>query len=255
MANPHGSFIWYELISRDAKRALDFYTRVVGWETHASDDAGFTYHHLRARDGEDVGGGMEMPDGPPPGWLGYIGVNDVDGQVKAIEQAGGSVHVPPTDIPNVGRFALVADPQHVPFYVMRGDHEEASTAFAADRPGHFGWNELHAQDGPAAFDFYSGQFGWRKGEGMDMGAMGIYQLFDLSDGTAAGAVMTKTPQMPTAMWLPYINVDDIDAAAQRVRDNGGSVAMGPHDVPGGSRIIQGFDPEGALFALVAPPKS
>lgn len=254
MANPHGSFIWYELITGDAAKALDFYMKVVGWETHSSDGAGFTYHHLRAPDGQDVGGIMEMADGPPPGWLGYIGVSDVDGQVEQIEAAGGSVHVPPTDIPDVGRFAMVADPQGAPFYVMRGDHEGPSTAFAADAPGHVGHNELHAADGAAAFDFYAGQFGWKKGEAMDMGPMGLYQLFNLSDGTPLGGMMTKTPEMPRPMWLPYINVEEIDAAAERVRDNGGCVVMGPHEVPGGSRIIMGTDPEGALFALVAPPR-
>lgn len=252
MTNPHGSFIWYELITRDAAKALDFYTRVVGWQSHASRGAGFTYHHLRAPDGADVGGIMEMADGPPPGWLAYIGVEDVDRQAERVKAAGGTVHVPPTDIPDVGRFALVADPHGAAFYIMRGFSEDSSTAFDHRAPGHIGHNELYAGNLDEAFVFYAGQFGWRKGQSMDMGEMGIYQLFNRSDDFPLGGMMTKPAHMQRPAWLPYINVPDIESAAARVREAGGNVVMGPHDVPDGSRIIMGTDPEGAMFALVGP---
>ena len=116
-----------------------------------------------------------------------------------------------------------------------------------------GWHELHAGDGATAFRFYSGLFGWKKAEAMDMGPMGIYQVFSI-DKVPTGGIMTKTPQMPAPMWVYYFNVDVIDTAMKRVREAGGQVAFGPQEVPGGSWILQRLDPQGALFALVGPKR-
>jgi uncharacterized protein len=63
--------------------------------------------------------------------------------------------------------------------------------------------------------------------------------------------MTKMPDTPAPFWLYYFNVDAIDAAAGRAKDAGGKVLMGPHQVPGGGWIVQCFDPQGAMFAMVA----
>jgi predicted enzyme related to lactoylglutathione lyase len=119
----------------------------------------------------------------------------------------------------------------------------------AGTPGHIGWRELHAGEREGAFAFYSGQFGWTKAEAIDMGPMGVYQIFAI-DGAQAGGMMTKTPQTPTPFWLYYFNVAAVDAAMARVTDGGGQVLNGPHQVPGGSWIVQCFDPQGAMFALV-----
>src|SRR3546814_14570209 len=83
---------------------------------------------------------------------------------------------------------MVADPQGVVFYVMRGDGEEASTAFAGMTPGHCRWNELVTSDQAAALDFYIDQFGWEKGDAMPMGAAGDYRFID-HHGELIGAVM------------------------------------------------------------------
>ena len=117
-------------------------------------------------------------------------------------------------------------------------------------PGHVGWRELHAGDGPSAFDFYSGLFGWTKGEAMDRGAMGIYQTFKTA-GEQGGGMMTKMPQSPSPFWLYYFNVDAIDAASTRAKDAGGQIINGPMQVPGERWIVQCLDPQGAMFALLA----
>jgi uncharacterized protein len=119
--------------------------------------------------------------------------------------------------------------------------------------GHIGWHELHAGDGEKAFAFYSGLFGWTKGEAMDMGAMGKYQLFNAKSGQQGG-MMTKTPQTPAPFWLYYFNVDAIDAAMERVKAAGGKIVNGPMQVPTDRWIVQGLDPQGATFALLAPTK-
>jgi predicted enzyme related to lactoylglutathione lyase len=123
----------------------------------------------------------------------------------------------------------------------------------AGAPGTTGWHELHAMDGVAVWDFYATLFGWGKGEPMDMGPAGIYQILEI-DGVPAGGVMTKDPGETAPNWRYYFQVDAIDAAVQRLGAAGGAVTMGPHQVPGGSWIVHGRDPQGASFALVSMAK-
>jgi len=121
------------------------------------------------------------------------------------------------------------------------------------KPGHIGWHELHGGDPEKSFAFYSGLFGWTKGEALNMGAMGTYQIFS-TKGQQSGGMIKKMDQEPMAHWLYYISVDAIDAAQERVKSAGGQVIHGPMQVPGGSWIINGLDPQGAMFALVAPKR-
>ena len=121
-------------------------------------------------------------------------------------------------------------------------------------PGQVGWRELSAADGPKAYDFYSQMFGWTKTEAMDMGDLGVYQLFAAGGKDAVGGIMTKMADMPMPMWLFYFVVGNIDAAVERVKKAGGQVINGPMEVPGDAWIIQGIDPQGAMFALVGDRK-
>jgi predicted enzyme related to lactoylglutathione lyase len=119
--------------------------------------------------------------------------------------------------------------------------------------GNVGWRELYAGDGQQALDFYAARFGWKQVDAMPMGAMGEYRLCAMDDtGVAIGAIMNKPAQVPVPCWQFYFNVPAIDAAVERVTRGGGKVLMGPHEVPGGSWIINAVDPQGAHFALVAP---
>ena len=261
MATPQGAFVWYELMTSDRAAATAFYTQVVDWTAADSGMPGMQYTLVSAGAAQ-VGGIMAIPEearemGAVPGWVGYIAVADVEAAVARITAAGGKNHRPPQDIPGIGRFAVVADPHGAGFIVFRGaPGDEAPPAAPPGTPGHVGWHELHAGNGPAAFDFYAGQFGWEKHEGMDMGPMGVYQMFGPagSDGASIGGIMTKTAETPHPHWLYYVNVEAIDAAAARVASAGGRVVNGPMEVPGGSWIINGIDPQGALFALVAPKR-
>jgi predicted enzyme related to lactoylglutathione lyase len=253
MSDAHGTPIWYELMSRDPLVARRFYGAVVGWQIDESPPAGSTmdYRMIGAGDGF-VGGVLRLTEdmcrqGASPCWLMYIGVDDVDACVAAIASAGGSVQVAAFDIPNVGRIAMVSDPQGAPFYVMRGASDGKSTACDPDRVGHGAWHELHAADGPKATDFYSAQFGWLKSRGMDMGPMGIYQLIAIG-GRDLGGIMTDA-RFPRPAWLVYFRVDGIESAARRIVEAGGQVIHGPMEVPGGGWIVNGLDPEGAMFAL------
>jgi predicted enzyme related to lactoylglutathione lyase len=193
--------------------------------------------------------------GAKPGWTGYIGVGDTDAVARRIAKSGGRILRGPDDIPNVGRFAVVADPGGAAFMLLTPlprEHEPPPIELSST--GFIGWHELYAGNGQeAAFEFYSSHFGWRTLDKMDMGEMGKYRIIG-ADGVAFGGMMDKPPQMPAPVWNFYVNVDAIDAATERIKTNGGQVTMGPHEVPGGRWIVQALDPQGASFALVAPKR-
>ncbi len=88
---------------------------------------------------------------------------------------------------------------------------------------------------------------------MDMGPMGLYRIFDEGDHKQMGdgGMMTKAPHIPVSCWNFYFAVDSIKAAVQRVQSGGGKVLNGPMQVPGGGWIINGQDPQGAMFSLVS----
>lgn len=254
MSKQHGQFVWYDVMTSDSKAAESFYRHVLGWDAKDSGMPGAAYTLFSA--GSDMVAGL-MPisaelsaHGARPCWTGYIGVDDVDASAARVTAAGGSVHRAPADISGVGRFAVVADPHGARFILFHGMSEPASPP-APNTPGHVGWHELYAGERESAFAFYSGLFGWTKADAVDMGPMGIYQIFATA-GAPVGGMMTKPPNVPVPSWLYYFNVDDIEAAAGRARKGAGRILNGPMQVPGGSYIVQCSDPQGAMFAMVGP---
>ncbi len=251
MTNNQGDFVWYELITPDPDAAERFYKPLFGWTSADSGLSDVDYRYLSTPD-SPVAGLMRTPAGTPlpPVWLGYVAVDDVDAAAKAVEAAGGAIQMPPQDIPNVGRFAFLADPQGALFYVMKSLSPDRSLAFAWDRPrdGHVAWNELMTTDPSAAWTFYGERFGWAKDGAMDMGPMGQYEF--IRHGGMIGAIMPKPPQAPVSAWSFYVRVPDIDAAATKVRDGGGTILHGPHEIPGGEFSMNVLDPQGAHIGLV-----
>lgn len=248
------NFIWYELMTTDREAALAFYSNVLGWTPKDAGMPGGPYT-LVAAGPINVGGVMALPPeardaGARPCWMFYVGVDDVDAYASRVKAAGGRILRGPEDISGIGRSAMAADPHGAPFMMMTPISRDPLPVPAPGAPGHVGWRELHAGDGPAAFQFYSGLFGWIRGEGMDMGKMGVYQLFTLGE-EPVGAVMTKMPQVPAPFWMLYFQVDGLDAGMSRVLKNGGMVINGPTQVPGNDWIAQCTDPQGAMFALLA----
>ena len=253
MANRHGAFVWYELLTTDVNAAAEFYGAVIGWRLRAATQLGTDYRQFGIGE-TDVAGVMALPSGAAdmgtrPIWHGYVGVDDVDASVARIKAAGGAVRMPAQDIPGVGRFAMLADPQGALFYVMRGSVDGQSTSFSPDAVGRCGWNELYTSDPAAALRFYTSQFSWTKGDAMSMGDMGDYQFIHHGD-TRIGAMMKGPTGGPRPVWNFYFRVADIGAAARRITAAGGQVLQGPVDVPGDDLIVAGLDPQGASFALV-----
>lgn len=251
MVNSQGRFVWYELMTTDMEAAKAFYARVVGWGTRDASMPDQAYTLFTVGD-ISVSGLMNLPQdaktmGAEPRWIGYVGVNDVDATTDRIKHLGGTVHVPPTDIPDIIRFSVVADPQMATLALVKQLSPGPEELAALGNPGRVGWHELFAADWENAFAFYSELFDWRKADA-DIDPLGTYQLFS-AGGQTIGGMFTKPPMVSVPFWLYYFNVGDIDAAAQRVKAAGGQILEGPIEVPGGRRIVRCTDPQDAMFAL------
>lgn len=253
MSDHHGRFVWYELTTTDVAAARAFYETVVGWTGQDSGVPGMEYTLLMAGDA-GAAGLMALPDsaqaaGARPGWIGFVAVDDVDGTAADVVAEGGQLDRAPTDIPGIGRLAMLRDPQGAAIALFKpaGD----GTPPPSSPPGQGGWRELLASDWETAFAFYAKHFGWTKADAIDMGPMGTYQLVACG-GVTFGGMMTKPPSVPAPFWMYYFDVAEIGPAADRVRAAGGQVVNGPHEVPGSMWIVQCVDPQGALFSLVAP---
>jgi predicted enzyme related to lactoylglutathione lyase len=251
MAQSHGHFVWYELLTTDAEAAKVFYANVVGWGIRDASAPGAAYTLFTVGDAPVVGL-MTLPDdakkmGAEPRWVGYVSVDDVDATVDRLKRLGGAVYVPPTDIPGISRFSVIADPQMATLTLVKwlNPGQEQPAAFA--RSGYVGWHELLAADGDKAFAFYRDLFGWQK-VNAETDATGTYQQFS-TDGQTPGGISTKPSTVPNPFWLYYFNSGDIDAAAERVKAGGGQILEGPIEMPGGGRVARCMDPQGAMFAL------
>ena len=247
-------FVWYELMTTDRAAAQVFYGAVLGWTARDSGMPHMAYDLLAAGD-VDIGGVMDIPEsaaqrGAPPAWIGYVAVKDVDASAQKAVALGGAVYREPQDIPGVGRFAIIADPQGGVLALFRGLCDTVSSRFVMGTPGHPNWNEYNAPDPQAGFDFYAALFGWTKTQAHDMGPpLGLYQLYAAGDRNLGG--MAKALCTPAhAHWTYYFWAGQIDETANRITQAGGTVTHGPVSVPGGAWILHARDPQGAHFAVL-----
>ena len=249
---PRGRFVWYDLMTTDQEKAIDFYSEVVGWTTEDWPQAPTRYPMWKPAAGGMIGGSVPLPadqakGGVPQHWIGYIATPNVDETIEAAKQLGANVLSPPIDIPTVGRSAVLTDPQGAVFAIFTPE---------GDAPGHEGapaegevsWHELYTTDWEAAFDFYSKLFGWQKGQAMDMGPMGTYQIIT-RNGRDIGGLMNKPDASMPSAWSYYFRVPDINDVVNRIKARGGQVLNGPMEVPGGDIIVNASDPQGGMFSV------
>jgi predicted enzyme related to lactoylglutathione lyase len=250
-------FNWYDLMTDDPKAALDFYAHVLGLtaETLPAHD-GRPYHVVSAG-GAGIGGVMELlpaqkSAGVKPFWVGYVTSDDVDTDLARLEKVGAKAMRAPTDIPGVGRFVPVTDPQGAGFMLFRPTPPPGAARPLPSGKGSVGWNELLTTDVAAAFTFYSEELGWTKSMTVDMGPMGPYQTFETA-GVGGGMMKDPAPS-PRARWRFYFQVESTTAALARVKEKGGQVVSGPHEVPGGEWTATCSDPQGAEFGMSSKEK-
>jgi hypothetical protein len=249
MAEQSAVFAWYELLTTDISAAQAFYGKVVGWDVQDASTAQFAYRLFSVGD-RPVAGLMELPldgrnKGATPRWAGYVAVEDVDGVADQLKRLGGTVYVPPTDS-NIGRLAVVADPQTATLALIGGLKYRRSAAEPGG-PGHVCWRELYATDAKEAFEFYRSLLGWENEAPMTT-PIESYQLFG-AGGRAMGGMFNKIASAPVPFWLYYFEVADLDLAVRRVRTEGGHITRGPIELWGDIGFAHCIDSQGAVFAL------
>lgn len=245
----HGQFVWYELTTPDVDAARKFYPPITGWGTQQFDK---DYTMWTTGGAPFAGifrlGPEQQAKGIPPNWMPYIEAGNVDDTARKVTSLGGTVVVPPTDIPGTGRFAVVRDPQGATFGLYKSN--SASRAWdGTPTLGRFSWHELMTTDYRKAFDFYRQLFGWEKTGEMDMGGGNPYFMYGVK-GKMYGGMFTRPPEMAgmSPFWMIYVNVKDVKKAVATATKAGAWVKQPPMEVPGGMIAIMG-DPQGAAFAV------
>lgn len=244
-----GAFIWYELMSPDPAAAAAFYGRVLGWQPRGV--GAFPDYTILAAGPHDVAGLMPVPEGAQPGWVGYVSTADLDASLAAMAADGAAVLAPAMAIPGVGRIGVIADPQGAVLCLLQPEDGGESHAFRAKAPGHCNWNELATGDPADALGFLGRHFGWHRAGAMPMGAAGEY-AFLAAGGAPFGAVMPLLEPGQGPGWRFYWGVPALAPAIAAIEAAGGAILHGPQEVPGEDEIVIARDPQGVVFALVAP---
>ena len=243
LATTAGKFVWHEHVSSDPKQAEGFYTQLFGWGTEIFKPGEADYTMISSGGQSHGGFSTALEGAPPPHWLSHVAVENLDETIEKAQSAGGSLAAGPFDMSEVGRFAIVADPQgaYVSLYQPEGEGPFPEGVFV--------WDELGTTDVDGAQGFYEQVFGWTTS---DMGAeYGGYRIFNVGETGIAGLMMLPDPSIP-AHWQPYVAVDDPDRTTAKATELGGSVLAEPMDVPDVGRIAVLRDPQGATFGIIKP---
>jgi uncharacterized protein len=241
-------FVWVDLMTKDPVGAQSFYKGLLGWGTKDVDVAPpMNKYTMFNHNGEEFGGvlPLPMPDAPIH-WLPYVSVDDVDQVTRRAETLGGKVLMNATDIPNVGRFSVIADPTGgviSPMSFIQPLKAQPERGLV----GPVAWAELITSDTAKAGAFYSDLFGWTRNE-QKMGPDYTYTIFMAGD-RQAGGMGGKMPNMDVTGWVTYFGVDNVDAKTEAAKGAGATQLVPPSDIPNIGRFSWLKDPQGALFAL------
>jgi predicted enzyme related to lactoylglutathione lyase len=248
-----GSFCWIELNTSDPAAAKKFYSGLFNWEAEdmpAGPDMVYTMLKIR---GLEIGAmcGLQPEQkahGIPPHWMSYVAVESADDAAKKAASLGGTVMADAFDVMDVGRMAIIQDPQGATFCVWQAKAHIG--AKLVGETGTFGWDELWTTDRKKATEFYKGLFGWGAKEG-DMGGMGVYTEWQ-NGGQSIGGMLEIAPEMGPVPpnWLPYFMVEDCNATTDKAAASGGKVSVPPTDIPNVGRFSVIQDPQGAMFAII-----
>lgn len=243
------TFVWHDLMSTNPEVAEPFHTQLFGFEADAMEM--MDYHVLKAG-GAGFGGIMKWDrEGIPSHWIGHILVGSVDETGARATELGGQVVDGPRDLPNIGRFSVIMDPQGAAFVIFEKAHADMpmNEAVPMEAEGKVLWNELMTTDVDGAVAFYTGLFGWGT-QVTDVGT-GPYTMGTLN-GVPIVGIFEKPADVPVSSWAPYFHVADIDGALAKAGELGGQVMMPVMEVPTVGKLAWIADPTGAATAIMQP---
>ena len=248
-----GTFSWPELATTDQTAGVAFYRALFGWDVNESPIGPTEVYSTLTMRGKPVGAACtlrheETKMGVPPHWNSYVTVANCDESAKKAEALGGKVFMPPFDVMDYGRMAVIQDPTGAVFEIWQAKAHIG--AMILNEPGALCWTELNTHDTKAAEAFYAQLFGW----GVKHSAPGApmeYTEFSV-EGTPSIGMMPMNEHMPAhvpAYWMPYFQVASCDASTAKAKELGGKVMVGPQDIPNTGRFTIVSDPQGAMFAV------
>lgn len=246
---PNGLFSWVDLMTTDVEGARVFYAGLFGWEVvDIPLPMGGSYTKYQI-DGNDVAGmgGMSpemIEQGVPSFWTSYVKHDDVDSVFANVAAAGGTPMMPPMDVMDEGRMAMIQDPAGAVFGVWQPKNHIG--AQVVNYPNTLIWNELQTGDVAGAREFYATLFGWTYGED-ESGYIAVS-----NDGRVQAGMMAIGedwgPMPPN--WAAYFMVEDVEAGAARAQELGGTVIVPPTSAGEMGRFAVIQDPQGAAFTIM-----
>lgn len=241
-----GTFCWVELATSDGSAAKSFYTNLFGWTANEIPIGEGSVYVMLQKSGKDVGALYENKN-VPPNWLSYVAVASADETGEKAKSLGATIVATPFDVFDVGRMAVITDPQGATFALWQA--RKHIGAGVVGEPGALCWNELATRDKMAAADFYSKLFGWEPRH-HDSGPM-PYTEFHRGE-RALGGMYTMPSQMEGVPphWMVYFATDDCDATEGKARSLGGTSIVASMDIPDVGRFAAIRDPQGAVFSVI-----
>lgn len=251
MESKAGSFAWIELATTDPAGAKNFYTNLFGWKAEDMPMGPEMTYTMFRNNGKDVGGAYKLMKEQidahvPPHWMLYIQADSADASAAKAISLGAQQIVPPSDIPNIGRFAVIADPTgaHVSIF-QPGSHKGMAT-FQEDNA--LCWADLNTPDAEKASKFYSDWLGWTYEIGKD-GYRHILNGKTKEDMIGGIPPKMHAPPGTPAHWMAYFAVKDARATGAKAAQLGANTLMPAELMPDVGTIAVLADPQGAVFAL------
>jgi uncharacterized protein len=253
-----GSFCWLEVGTTDRPAAKNFYSKLFGWTAEdmpMGPDMTYTIFRIG---GKDAGGAYplmkeQLDAHVPPHWMLYIKVESADAAAAKAVQLGGKQIVPPSDIPNVGRFAVLQDPTGAHISIFQLGQHHGMTVFGD--VGALCWADLNSQDAEKAANFYADWLGWTYDTGKD-GYRHIINGKDKESMIGGIPPRMHAPAGTPSHWMAYFHVADCKASAAKAAQLGASTIMPAERIPDVGTMAVLADPQGAVFALFQPqPRS
>ncbi len=246
-----GRFVWYDLVTDDVAAAKRFYGALFGWEFRSNpEDDLFTVITL---DDKPIGGiileDKTERDLPKARWFSSVSVEDVDDAVQAARDRNANIDIPPSDLPDRGRYSVLHDPQGAALVLLRatGGDPATSTEYGA---GEFLWTELWTRDAAAAVAFYEAVLGYDS----EFTGNETRRYYVMSrEGRPHAGIGQLPPVEADPAWLPYIAVRSVRDIVDRTPELGGEVILPPEAISrGGAALIA--DPTGGIIAVQQWPR-